>query len=161
MGRRTCDTLDVGSAKVAPSDSQPPAPAGSGLGDRNAAWFATGLNKVVVPAGTLTNMVVTIDRKAPTGSFGFGLGSSRNEVLLVSSVVPGGVSDGRLKAGDEILRIEGAPTAGLDYEEVIGIIKAATAVTLDIRRAVAPAPDADEGGAAKGGGGDGGGGPGS
>ena len=84
--------------------------------------------------------IVTLEVTLTKGSSGLGLALKNDgSVTLIAAVAPNGVADmdGRLRAGDKIIAVDGTPLLDLDYGTILGMLKIARgAVTFEVSRIV-------------------------
>lgn len=77
---------------------------------------------------------VHLERADKMSSFGFSLGSGVDQRHMVSELSRGGLSEGHLQAGDEILLCNGTPVSSCSHLDVIGLICSGIKLDLLVRR---------------------------
>lgn len=95
------------------------------------------LSPVEIKAGIHEDVTVRLPRAATDQSYGFALGEAHSGEMVVSKVSPNGLAEGKLKAGDVILRIgQKVVDATHDHDEVVSLLAVSLDLTLVVRRTI-------------------------
>ena len=94
-----------------------------------------GFSSVEIKAGLHEDVTVRLPRAATDQSYGFALGEAHSGEMVISKIFPNGLAEGKLKAGDVILRIgQKLVDATHDHDEVVSLLAASLDLTLVVRR---------------------------
>lgn len=112
----------------------------SALRSRKSVRFSTSepsrpTDTVVVPSGPKVSVEVELERATPDVSLGFGLGTSTSGAQVVTHIVPGSISDGKLAMSDLIEEINGQDVRNLPHNAVLQHVAGQTLIRLTIARA--------------------------
>lgn len=101
----------------------------SGIGQHQRPIGFTGAFDSDLPDGTARTVLVTFMRRSKSSSWGFAVGETATQDVVISSVVRGSPAYGSLQRFDKILQVWSVPVAR-SLKQVIGCVAADSRITL-------------------------------
>ena len=77
---------------------------------------------------------MTLKRESLNTRFGFGIGLSNNNDILVDQVKPFTIAHGLVFEGQQIVEVNGTLVKLLDYEDIIEVIKSCVKIRLTLKK---------------------------
>eukprot|EP00729_Bicosta_minor_P004901 gene4901-32097_t len=91
-----------------------------------------------------TNFKIELSRDSHEVSWGIGVGENAARQHVITTVVEGSASDGKLKRGDVVLLMDGKAATTLDHEDIMIFLRStATKLKLSIKRPPVPWENSD------------------